>query len=146
MQLTFPKWSCKLGFEKLWKGPKNMLRTCIYNGWELSYWKPKSNTFHNLTSIFGWRNSTCALCDALSILNKSCEMFNRIAASKFLWPKPTLKVRVFNDEEFASMNRIKLIACLNLPPTLICTVWSWLRQQLLHSSSSDWFGSSTSSP
>jgi len=54
------------------------------------------------------RNSTCALCDARSIRNKSCEI---LCASKLLEPGQTLKVRVLNDVEFASMNRIKLIAC-----------------------------------
>jgi len=49
---------------------------------------------------------TCALCDARSILNKSCEIL-----VKFLEQGATLNVRVLNDVEFASMNRIKLIAC-----------------------------------
>jgi hypothetical protein len=38
-------------------------------------------------------------------------MLANIGASNFLELKPTLKVRVSNDVEFASMNRIKLIAC-----------------------------------
>jgi hypothetical protein len=57
------------------------------------------------------RNLTCALGDARSIHNKSCEMLANIGASNFSESKPTLKVRVSNDVEFASMNRIKLIAC-----------------------------------
>jgi hypothetical protein len=49
-------------------------------------------------------------------------MPNSTAASNFLEQKPTLKVRVFKDEEFASMNRIKHIAYFKPVPTQIFTV------------------------
>jgi hypothetical protein len=56
-------------------------------------------------------NLTCALCDTRFINNKSCEMLNKTGASNFGVPGLNLKVRSFNNVEFASMNRIKLIAC-----------------------------------
>jgi hypothetical protein len=94
-------------------------------------WKIKYNT-SSMKELL-----TCALCDAWFIKNKSSEMLNNIGLPNFWEQRPTLKVRDFNDVEFASMNCIKLIAYWEQDLMLIFTVLSWLRQQLLHSNSSE---------
>jgi hypothetical protein len=83
----------------------------------------------------------CALCDARFIHNKHCEILTKRGPSNVIGQIQALKVRVFNDVEFASMNCVKLIACWELALTLteIFTVWS-LRQQLLHCNSPKWPG------